>query len=226
MLSLRHPFISIHHDGHDTYGGGQQHSRNTMVNKCGCGIIAATDTLLYLCRYHTGVMPPPFRQLDNPGPLPSPLYDDCILEMRHSFFPLIPYLGINGLMLMNGMERFFWKYHMPFSARWCFTRSGMWEKMEQMLLADIPVIMSVGPNFPVLWGKERTCFYVRTSSGSYHPASGARAHYYTVTGMDETWLRISSWGRLYYLNRAEFEQYVNRHSAGFISNILYIERKK
>lgn len=224
MLSLRHPYVSIHLDNHDTYGGGQQHSRNAMMQRCGCGIIAATDTLLYLCRYHTGLMPPPFRALGTASPLPSPLYDDCILEMRRAFFPLIPYAGINGLMLMRGMDRFFRKYHMPFTAKWCFTRSGMWERMEEMLRRDIPVIMSVGPNFPVLWGKERASFYVRTPAG-YRPSTGARAHYITVTGMDESWLRISSWGRLYYLNRLEFEQYVKRHSAGFVSNILYIEKK-
>ena len=75
-----------------------------------------------------------------------------------------------------------------------------------------------------MWGKERASFYVRTPAG-YRPSTGARAHYITVTGMDESWLRISSWGRLYYLNRLEFEQYVKRHSAGFVSNILYIEKK-
>lgn len=224
MLSLRHPYISVHVGALDSYGGGQQHSSSGMVNRCGCGIIAATDTLLYLCRYHMGVMPPPFRSLENEKVLPSPLYDACILDMNHRFFPMIPYAGINGLMLMRGMERFFRKYHMPFSARWCFTRSGMWEKIERMLKNDIPVIMSVGPNFPVLWGKKRTSFYVPTPNG-LRAVTGARAHYFTVTGMDENWLRISSWGRLYYLNRSEFEAYVNQHSAGFISNILYIEKK-
>ena len=224
MLSLRHSDVSVHIDNHDTYGGGQQHSRNAMVQRCGCGIIAATDTLLYLSRYHMGFMPLPFRSLEKEKVFPFSLYDACILNMRRRFFPMIPYAGINGLMMMRGMERFFRKYHMPFSARWCFTRSGMWEKIEQMLQNDIPVIMSVGPNFPLLWGKEKTSFYVPTPNG-LRAATGAKAHYFTVTGMDENWLRISSWGRLFYLNRAEFETYVNHHSAGFISNILYIEKK-
>ena len=224
MLSLRHPYVSIHLDNLDTYGGGQQHSRNTMVQRCGCGIIAATDTLLYLSRYHMGFMPLPFRSLEKEKVFPSPLYDACILDMRRRFFRLIPYAGINGLMLMRGMERFFNKYHMPFSARWCFTRSGMWEKIEQMLHNDIPVIMSVGPNFPVVWGKERTSFYGPTPNG-LRAVTGAKAHYFTVTGMDENWLRISSWGRLYYLKREEFEEYMRRYSISFTSNILLTEQK-
>ena len=225
MLSLKHPYISVEHAGRQCYGGGQQHSRNAMVSECGCGIIAATDTLLYLCRYHTGHMPPPFRQMAGEAGLPSPLYDNCIQLMHRRFFPLIPHAGINGLMLMGGMRRFFRKYRMPFTAHWCLARGKMWGRIEKMLRADIPVIMSVGPNFPRFWGKERAAFYTRTEDGAFHRTAGARAHFFTVTGLDDTWLRISSWGRLYYLSRAEFEQYVQRHSAGFISNILYIERK-
>ena len=44
-------------------------------------------------------------------------------------------------------------------------------------------------------------------------------------GMDENWLTGSSWGKKYYLNRLEFERYVKEHSAGFVSNILYITKR-
>ena len=109
---------------------------------------------------------------------------------------------MNGLMLMSGVNRFFQKYHMPYTSRWRFSRFGMWEKIEEMLLDDIPVIMSVGPNFPFFWGKERASFYTRTPTGAYLPASGARAHYFTVTGLDENWLRISSWAGFHAKNPA------------------------
>ena len=93
-----------------------------------------------------------------------------------------------------------------------------------MLRQDIPVIMSVGPNFPQIWGKRRVRFYVQSGPDGFTPAAGARQHYFTVTGMDENWLRISSWGRLYYLNRREFEEYVHQYSTGFASNILLVEK--
>ena len=43
-----------------------------------------------------------------------------------------------------------------------------------------------------------------------------------LTGMDENWLQISSWGRRYYINRAEFTDYVHRFSMNYLSSILYI----
>ena len=43
--------------------------------------------------------------------------------------------------------------------------------------------------------------------------------------MDEDWLRISSWGRLYYINRQDFEEYIHRYSLSFVSNVLLVERK-
>jgi hypothetical protein len=225
MYSIQHPYISVEAYGGKSYGGGQQFSGDAMVRRCGCGIVAGTDLLLYLSRWH---MPQPadfFLELNEEGPLPFAAYNNCILRMRRKYFPVIPYAGINGLMLMTGMLRFFHDYRMPYTARWCFLKLPMWDRIAAMLREDIPVIMSVGPNFPLIWGNRRVRFYRKTGDGFYLPSSGAKAHYFTVTGMDEEWLRISSWGRLYYLSRLEFEQYVSRYSIGFASNILLVERK-
>ena len=225
MLSLQHPYIAVSLDGQRSYGGGQQFSDNHMIKLCGCGIIAATDTLLYLQRWHNRRPIPMLDVCLREVPLPFSAYHELIEQMRRQYFPLIPYLGLNGLMLAAGMQRFFRQYDLPFSCRWCFSHRELWERIETMLGADLPVIMSVGPNFPFFWQKEKACFYEKTPSGDYHPASGARAHYFTVTGMDERWLRISSWGRCYYMYRSEFEHYARRHSSPAVSNILYIEQK-
>ncbi|MCR5577337.1 MAG: hypothetical protein K6F56_10045 [Oscillospiraceae bacterium] len=225
MLSLQHPYISVALDGQRTYGGGQQFSDNHMVNLCGCGIIAAADTLLYLQRWHNHGRIPMLDVCLQTNPLPFSAYHELIHQLRREYFPLIPYLGINGLMLAAGMQRFFRHYSLPFSCRWCVSHRELWGRIETMLAADLPVIMSAGPNFPFLWQKEKVSFYEKTPSGDYHPSSGARAHYFTVTGMDDRWLRISSWGRCYYMYRSEFEHYARRHSTTIVSNILYIERK-
>ena len=225
MISLQHPYISVLVEAGPSYGGGQQFSDNHMISRCGCGIIAAADTLLYLDRYHLQGKTALFRELSRSSPLSRPAYNDLIQNLRRHYFPVIPYAGINGLMLMAGMQRFFRDYDMPYTARWCASRSKLWLRIEEMLRQDLPVIMSVGPNFPIVWGNKKACFYVNKREEGLVPAANVKAHYFTVTGMDDKWLRISSWGRLYYLNRQEFEAYVREHSAGFISNILYIKNK-
>jgi len=225
MLELRHPYIEVQTARGVSCGGGQQFSESAMVRRCGCGIIAALDTLLYLSRWHMVGPVPYFRRFPAEGPVPFHVYTDCVKALSRRYFPMIPYRGINGLLLALGMQAFFHDQHMPFSARWCMISSRLWERIEEMLRQDLPVIMSVGPNLPLIWENHRVRFYVRTPEGRYLPAAAANAHYFTVIGMDETWLRISSWGNLYYLNRREFEDYVNHHSAGFVNNVVYIDKK-
>ena len=226
MIALQHPYISVALSGRAiSYGGGQQFSDNHMVTRCGCGIIAAADLLLYLTRWHPHGAVDYFAGLLGDMPIPLPVYDRCIQNLSRAYFPMIPYAGINGVMLMAGMQLFFRKHGMPYAARWCFAPGQIWERIEIMLRADIPVIMSVGPNFPLIWGDRKVCFYAKSPADHYIPVSGAKAHYFTVTGLDGAWLRISSWGRLYYLMRDEFEAYMRRDSISFTSNVLLIERK-
>jgi hypothetical protein len=93
-----------------------------------------------------------------------------------------------------------------------------------MLSRDIPVIFSVGPNFPLLWQRNRLRFYVRTESGMA-PGPQTLAHYVMITGSDGDWLQISSWGKKYYIRKDEYLNYVKMHSARLVSNILYIREK-
>jgi hypothetical protein len=66
--------------------------------------------------------------------------------------------------------------------------------MEKMLKADLPVILSVGPNLPRFWRRRKLTFYRKTPEGAYVPAAYVRAHFVTATGLDGTWVRIASWG--------------------------------
>ena len=65
---------------------------------------------------------------------------------------------------------------------------------------------------------------VDKADGSYVPSSSAIAHYVTATGCDGDWLRISSWGSEYYIKRSEYDDYVRRHSASLVSNILMLRK--
>jgi len=225
MLSLQHPYISIALPHGLSYGGGQQHSRDAMLRRCGCGVVAAADLLLYLTRWHSHGAVDYFAGLLTDEPVPLSVYDTLLRDLNRREFPMIPYAGINGVMLMAGMQLFFRRHGMPYTARWCMAPGGLWERIEEMLREDIPVIMSVGPNFPLIWRNKRVRFYAQTPAGGYVPASQAKAHYFTVTGLDGEWLRISSWGRCYYLNRWEFEEYAAHSSTTITSNVLLVERK-
>ena len=225
MISLQHPCISLALSSGTSFGGGQQFSNDPMIRRCGCGVVAAADLLLYLSRWHSHGAVDYFAGLLEDKPVPLPVYDRCIQNLSRGYFPMIPYAGINGVMLMAGMELFFRRHGMPYTARWCILQDKLWDRIKAMLHADLPVIMSVGPNFPLIWGDRRVRFYVQSPDGQYRPVSGARAHYFTVTGLDDDWLCISSWGRRYYLSRRDFTDYVRRHSTSIASNILYIERK-
>ncbi len=227
MLSLQHPYIAVERKVRRTYGGAQQYASSPMIRRCGCGIVAAADLVLYLRQGNPYDPVPLFDGLPSePGiPLPFSAYDDFLLRLNRKYLPMIPYAGINGPMLMTGVQRIFHDARMPYSCRWRFLQTGLWDRVSGMLQADIPVIMSVGPNFPNLFGGRRVPFYIRTPAGTYLPASGARSHFFSITEMDGSWLRVSSWGRSYYMNRWEYQDYVRSGSLGPACNILYVCRR-
>ena len=76
-------------EGKLSYGGNQQSADSAMIGKCGCGIIAATDTLLYLSRYHLREPVPAFRGLEERFPLSARQYYDCIAVMRKVNFHIV-----------------------------------------------------------------------------------------------------------------------------------------
>ena len=53
MIGLKHPYISVALSSGESFGGGQQFSKDAMIRRCGCGVIAAADALLYLSRWHS-----------------------------------------------------------------------------------------------------------------------------------------------------------------------------
>ena len=211
-LSLRGTYPRVRNDGRLTYGGSQMLAESKLIRGCGCGPVAALDLLHYLC------------DGDDAPPLPLDHYNKELESLCRSYFPLIPQSGINGLMLALGVNRLFLRRHLPCRAVWAVSGSRLWERVREMLVNDLPVILSIGPNFPAVWKKDRLPFYSRRDDGSYVRSSSAKSHYVTVTGLDDEWARISSWGREYYIRRSEYDDFVKRHSSQVFSNILYIKR--
>ena len=217
--ALKNEFISVSKEGLVSYGGNQTWSENAVIRKCGCGVISSLDLLLYLGRHHCGDQAPETR------PIPLKDYDRMCVELSRRYIPLLLPFGTNGAALALGLNRVFSRYNMPFRASWQLSGSKMMGKVENMLDADIPVILSIGANFPLFWQDNRVNLYSRDSLGRMRRASSAKAHYVSVTGSELNALRISSWGREYYINKGEYFSYIHQHSNSIISNILMIERR-
>ena len=217
--ALKNEFISVSKEGLVSNGGNQTWSENAVIRKCGCGVISSLDLLLYLGRHHCGDQAPETR------PIPLKDYDRMCVELSRRYIPLLPPVGTNGAALALGLNRVFSRYNMPFRASWQLSGSKMMSKVENMLDADIPVILSIGANFPLFWQDNRVNLYSRDSLGRMRRTSSAKAHYVTVTGSELNALRISSWGREYYINKGEYFSYIHQHSNSLISNILMIERR-
>lgn len=212
MIELRSPYPGVLADGLCSYGGSQMWSASVNMRQCGCGIIAAYDLVRYL------------KSGPDAKPMPLDDYNQRLRELNRRYFPLIPRFGINGILLVFGLNRLLRKEGLPYRAKWMASGSLLWDRVTQMLLRDIPVILSVGPNFPAIWQKHSLDFYIKTRDGRYRKAAAISAHYVTATGIDEEWVRISSWGRMYFVNRREYADFVRKHSNYLFSNIVSVEK--
>ena len=123
---------------------------------------------------------------------------------------------------MLGLNGYFAFHKMPYRAAWMLSGKKMISRIEKMLSLDIPVIMAIGPNFPLFWKKEKLSFYTKDGNGKLCPAVKTKAHFVTVTGISESELQISSWGKKYYISIQEYEKYVREHSSPLVSNIIYV----
>ena len=214
MAGLKGPYVSVSDGVRFSYGGSQMRSGKPAIRKCGCGPVAALDTVLYL------------EQRDRTDPIMLADYNAMLEECCRRFFPLIPPFGINGLVFTLGMNRLLRERGLPYRALWMVSGEKLWMRVQEMLDRDLPVILSVGPNFPAFWKNKRLPFYVKTADDTYRRATAAKAHFVTVTGMESDWVCISSWGRQYYLNRAEYDRYTKENSLYAFSNIVYLQSSR
>ena len=224
MLQIRHDYISVGYAGTPSYGGSQMRASSKAMREVGCGAVAALDLLIYLNRWHAKQPCGFFRQAAEDGVIDADEYNELLQRLSRRFFPIIPKFGINGLMLAGGINAFCIRYALPFRATWGLGSRHIFEQIESMLRQDIPVILAVGPNFPLFWQKNDLTFYARTRAGVLGPVCGIHAHYVTVTGIDEQRLHISSWGREYYIEREEYLSYIRKHSGSIVSNIVRIRQ--
>ena len=217
MLELKHAYPAVARARGVSYGGDQGWAGSRTMRLWGCGVTSVTDLLWYLAETRRCCAD---RLFSSPsGALTLRRYRESVEEIRRRI-PLFPGFGTNGVFLTWALNHSLRRSGIPLRGRWCVSGKKLWSRMEGMLSRDLPVIFSVGPNFPRFWKRGKLTFYVRTADGQYRPGPAISAHYVNVTGMDEEWLRVSSWGRMFYVNRNEYEDYVRRCSCTLVSNLI------
>ncbi len=166
-----------------------------------------------------------FDRLIRPDPIPLAEFNRACMRLCRGFLRPLPHMGMTGTAVAFGRNREFRRRGIPYRASWCFRAGPMWERMESMLRADLPVILAIGLNLPRFWRRKKLTLYRRRPDGSMRPAARTNAHFVTVTAMDDEWLTVSSWGSEFYLNRAQYEDYVKRFSSPWFSNIVLLRQK-
>ena len=209
MKTLKSSFHQVETLRGTAYGGNQAWFSYKFLKNSGCGVISSTDLLLHLYGR---------RQITRLE------YMDIARELWKKYFPVIPGFGMNGITMMIGLNRYFWNHKMPYVACWMLSGKKLFSRIESMLSKDIPVILSVGPNFPLIWRKEKLTLYTKNQTGTYMPAAKVKAHFVTVTGMDDEMIQISSWGKEYYISVLEYEKYIQDNSSYLVSNIIYVKK--
>ncbi|MGI5977606.1 MAG: hypothetical protein ACOX68_07930 [Candidatus Limivicinus sp.] len=220
---LKFPYPAVYEGEKKSYGGSQTFSDNKNIKKCGCGITAALDLILYLNNNHCNENACILKNKENRDKLDRKEYSGLLSYMCNHFFPIVSPFGMNGISLALGLNRFFHRFNFPYKAVWNMNYKSIWYEMVNMLKNDIPVILSIGQNIPFFWQNNKLNFYVKTQDGQYIKKSSAKAHFITVTGMDDNWLTVSSWGSMYYISRNEYYEYVKEYSAKAVNNILIVK---
>ena len=216
--ALKSVYPGIRQAGRVSFGGNQRQLKSAVLQHCGCGVVATLDLIRYLHLYHPDCRTDFFAGVADTPDLPEPVYDLCAQRMRH-FVPVLYPIGSTGFSLAAGLNRYFKRHNVPLKASWGVSKDRIWQEIEDMLERDLPVILSVGNQFPVFWKKKGAQLY-RRSGEALKQSVHVHAHYVTVVGIDDAWLRISSWGQEYYLAREEFLRYRDKESMNLLCNIV------
>lgn len=222
---LRYPYLSVKTDNAYSYGGNQNWSGSRAVRRYGCGVVGMGDVILYLGLHQLSFDTDLFYGMAREdGYLSFPRYERYLRKISKRYVRIIPGMGVPGFLLPAAFNKYFRQYRIDLKAKWCVSQAKLLSRIEESLSRDIPVILSVGQNIP-FWRKKKLCFY-RQENGSYLPDTETKAHFVVVTGLENGYLQVSSWGREYYISWAEYRNYVKKYSSFLISNICLIEEKK
>lgn len=243
------------------YGGNQMWftknrklSNDYLIHHYGCGTIATSDLFLYMGNkgkaYSTTITDGILNKADN---VSYTDYMSYVRKINTYYTKTKPVIAVLGPRIAYAFNSYAKKYQIKLKAKWALSLSyyEMLEYIEEMLFYDIPVIISIGPNTPKLWGKKGISFFLRevlneiddNTKKDYsliNPIlykfnsvrNNINSHYVTVTGIyrmiksnskEIIMLRISSWGKLYYVDYNQYREYIDTIGGTFTSSLLYIK---
>ncbi len=261
-IGLLNPkYVPVIKDSSVSYGGSQmwfsskdKRSTDYIIRNYGCGTIATADLFLYLAMqdpYHTSKETEIALQGGNEIYYEN--YDAYVRLIHSEYTKTRRIIAVLGPRIAHSVNTYSKTYGLNYRASWKLTLTyyDMYEMIKEMLYQDIPVILSIGPNTPNLWGKKGIFFYQKylidnpENTNKENPSENTEkipkycymalmqdvnSHYVTATGieMDEIFgkimLKISSWGKQYYINYEEYRNYVENIGGTFTSSILYIKK--
>ena len=201
----------------NSFGGNQGWSNKKLISDYGCGLIAFNDAVLYM---KDGVRRT-FGSKEN--------YLTRLDMIKKDYFKFWFWHGIPGIFLSLAMNRFFKGNNMPYKARWGVLPWNLKRRIREMIQQmDVPAIISVGPGY---LNKRRVTLYERISDNTFQESNSTKGHYMMVTGFieepgtEKLMLRISSWGKMYYIDYSEYEQYIKKSDNFYFTSILNIKKK-
>ena len=225
LIGLKEIYPGVELSSGTTFGGNQRNLKNRTLQRCGCGVVAALDLVRYIHLYRDSCHTTFFTGIDDVLFLPLAVYDLCAMRMQRNFIPAVYPVGTTVFSLTAGLNRYFRRYHIPLQASWGVSKVSLWVEMERMLSQNLPVILAIGHQFSGLRAEDGLQLY-RYQGERMAKATYARAHYVTVVAISEKWLKISSWGQVYYISREKFLRYRERASLPVLCNIVRLQEVK
>lgn len=218
-------------DGETVSTGGSQLWLDGMLKRCGCSVIAAADTLMYI-------------EGRAQGQISADAYKRLIGRIK-KYFPLIPFRGMPGFAMPVFFSVLCRRRKNGYTASWgCFPKR-IAQTVTGQLENDIPVPFCVGAGFHRIFKKqperglrlyEKRVEYngkpadsvkdtaVSEGKVSYIWTRSVRNHFMVMTGVEGDWASVSSWGRKYYISLRELESYSLGDGFGMFTNIIRIRK--
>lgn len=216
-----------------SYGGNQKWCKSSSMQKKGCGVIAMADLAIYLAEQNPRMMTEDIMSISKPNGLYNKNdYLEYIRKFYHKYVTIPTGNGLTGFGMMCAMNRYFMSCGLRLKASWKLMLSdeSMMMHIVRQLERNIPVIISIGPNTPNIWGKTGISFYVEQDGSLIESRrKDVKSHYVTVTGVRtidrRQYLVISSWGREYLMDYDEYREYVLKTGGRITSSMLLIKAR-
>jgi hypothetical protein len=228
---LNQDYIRIKNMNTISYGGNQAWCKSKRLQKAGCGVIALSDITIYLAEQNPGLMTDAIRKINKPNGLYNK--NDYLAYVKWFYKHFVLFLwrkGMNGIAMMNTLNRYFMVNDIGLRARWKIFLSdeAMMTEIRHLIRKNKPVVLSIGPNIPNVFGNKGISMYVAKEGKMLTSMKkNIKSHYVVVTGVEtirgQEYLIVSSWGKKYYINYEEYRDYVNHSGGRITSSILYIK---